>query len=132
MRVDADLVQELRLSKSWSQEELAIACGLNRRTIQRIEATATASLQSLKALAAAFDVEVDEIRLEETRPMKKFEYKTVDIPIKHGVLKNPTPDIESVLNTEADDGWKRVKSWPHRYSAKQIVWLQSWNASAFQ
>lgn len=59
MRVDADLIKQLRQASSWSQEELAIATGLNLRTIQRIENQGTASLQSRKALAAAFEIDVD-------------------------------------------------------------------------
>ena len=106
MNVDAELILELRLSRPWSQDELAIACGLNRRTIQRIEAEATASLQSVKALAAAFDIDSDDLRIEEQVAMRKFEYKTVEMPFKFGVFKQGTPDIESILNAEGDEGWR--------------------------
>ena len=37
MRVNAELILQMRRDKAWSQEELAIAAGLNLRTIQRIE-----------------------------------------------------------------------------------------------
>ena len=37
MKINVDLVLSARKQKSWSQEELAIASGLNLRTIQRIE-----------------------------------------------------------------------------------------------
>ena len=53
MEINAELVLELRIKKCCSQEELAMASGLNVRTIQRIEKEATASLQSKKALASA-------------------------------------------------------------------------------
>ena len=53
MKINADLVLKARKGKSWSQEELAIASGLNLRTIQRIESEASASLQSKKALAVS-------------------------------------------------------------------------------
>ena len=42
MRINADLVIKARKKKSWSQEELAIAAGLNLRTVQRIESEAAA------------------------------------------------------------------------------------------
>jgi transcriptional regulator with XRE-family HTH domain len=42
MKINADLVLKARKEKSWSQEELAIASGLNLRTIQRIESEASA------------------------------------------------------------------------------------------
>ena len=37
MKINAGLVLELRNRQSWSQEELALAAGVNLRTIQRIE-----------------------------------------------------------------------------------------------
>jgi transcriptional regulator with XRE-family HTH domain len=51
------LVQTLRLKKGWTQEQLALVAGLSVRTVQRIERGETASAESLKALAAAFDVD---------------------------------------------------------------------------
>ena len=48
MKINADIVLKARKQKFWSQEELAIASGLNLRTIQRIEREASASLQSRK------------------------------------------------------------------------------------
>ena len=56
MRVNAALVLKLRKERSWSQDELATASGLNLRTIQRIETSGSASLQSKKAVAAALDI----------------------------------------------------------------------------
>ena len=38
--------------------------------------------------------------------MTKYEYKSVDMPFRFGVLKQATPDIEKVLNAEADKGWR--------------------------
>ncbi len=46
MKINAELVLKLRKSYSWTQDELAIASGLNLKTIQRIEKKASASLQS--------------------------------------------------------------------------------------
>jgi transcriptional regulator with XRE-family HTH domain len=56
------LVQKLRLQHSWSQEELATISGLSVRTIQRIEQGQAPGLESLKALAAIFEVDVLELR----------------------------------------------------------------------
>jgi transcriptional regulator with XRE-family HTH domain len=53
-----------RLAKAWSQEQLAEMSGLNVRTIQRIERGQKASLESLKSLAAVFDVHINELRGE--------------------------------------------------------------------
>lgn len=67
MKINADLVVKLRRKRSWSQEELAIASGLNLRTVQRIEKYASASLQSKKAVAAAFDIDTQDLDDEEGR-----------------------------------------------------------------
>ena len=65
MKINADLVIKLRKEKSWSQDELAIASGLNIRTIQRVEKAASASLQSRKALASALDISIQDLDFEE-------------------------------------------------------------------
>ncbi|MDA0270029.1 MAG: helix-turn-helix transcriptional regulator [Chloroflexi bacterium] len=55
MKIDGHLILALRTQRSWSQDELAVAAGLNLRTVQRIERSGTTSLHSKKSLAAAFD-----------------------------------------------------------------------------
>lgn len=57
-------VRKLRLKRAWSQEQLAQFSGLNIRTIQRIERGQKAGLESLKSLAAVFEVEVDHLLME--------------------------------------------------------------------
>ncbi|HUR40916.1 MAG TPA: 2TM domain-containing protein [Verrucomicrobiae bacterium] len=49
-------VQKLRLKRGWSQQQLAEASGLSVRTVQRIEAGDTPSTETLKSLAAVFEV----------------------------------------------------------------------------
>src|SRR5690606_29626587 len=56
MNVDGQRVKTLRLRQSWSQELLAEKAGVSMRTIQRIEGGDVASLQSLRAVAAALGV----------------------------------------------------------------------------
>jgi transcriptional regulator with XRE-family HTH domain len=51
------LVQKLRLQRGWSQQQLAELSGLNVRTIQRIEKGQEPSAESLKSLAAVFNVD---------------------------------------------------------------------------
>ena len=67
MKINAALVLQARKTRCWSQEELAIASGLNLRTIQRIEKESSASLQSKKALASALEIDVQDLDYEETR-----------------------------------------------------------------
>ena len=58
------ILKELRISRHFSQEQLAQMSGLNVRTIQRIESGHNASLESLKCLAAALDVDVSTLNQE--------------------------------------------------------------------
>ena len=48
----------LRHLHHWTQEELSAASGVSTRTIQRIEREGGGSLETWKALAAAFDVDI--------------------------------------------------------------------------
>ena len=54
-------VKNLREQRNWSQEQLATMAGLSLRTIQRVEAENPASRETLKSLAAVFEVSVDEL-----------------------------------------------------------------------
>ncbi len=56
------LIQKLRLQRGWSQEQLAELSGLSVRTIQRLERGQPASLETLKALGAVFDVDVSTLQ----------------------------------------------------------------------
>jgi transcriptional regulator with XRE-family HTH domain len=56
------LIQKLRLQRGWSQEQLAELSGLSVRTIQRLERGQTASLESLKALAAVFEIDLNRLQ----------------------------------------------------------------------
>lgn len=52
------MIKKLRLSRGWTQEQLALFSGLNIRTIQRIERGQNPGLESLKCIAAAFGIEI--------------------------------------------------------------------------
>jgi DNA-binding XRE family transcriptional regulator len=56
--LDPERVKNLRLERAWSQEHLAGLSGLSLRTIQRIEKRGKASMESKKALAAVFEVDL--------------------------------------------------------------------------
>jgi transcriptional regulator with XRE-family HTH domain len=59
------LIQKLRLKRGWSQQQLAEASGLSVRTIQRIETGHPASTESLKSLAAVFEVDFSTLNPEQ-------------------------------------------------------------------
>lgn len=56
------LIQKLRLKRGWSQEQLAEISGLSVRTIQRLERGQPGSLESCNALAAVFEVDLDQLK----------------------------------------------------------------------
>lgn len=83
MRINSHQLKIQREAKSWSQEELAIAADLSVRTIQRAESQGSASMQSLKSMAAALDLQLDDLR----------EQESTDKPNNYGVeeINQPPP-----------------------------------------
>lgn len=59
MKAKSSLIRKYRTERLWSQEQLAEMSGLGLRTIQRLEARGSGSLESIKALAAVFEVDPD-------------------------------------------------------------------------
>jgi len=106
MQINAQRVMELRKKCSWSQDELATAAGLNLRTIQRVENSGTASLQTLKAIASALEADIDDFNRTPEKTMTKYEYKTLVLPFKTGFINQVVPDIATALNKEGSDGWR--------------------------
>jgi XRE family transcriptional regulator, regulator of sulfur utilization len=51
-------IRKLRLQRGWTQDQLAEFAGLSVRSIQRIERGRRPSLESLKSLAAVFEVDL--------------------------------------------------------------------------
>jgi len=95
-------IKKLRLKRQWSQDQLAEMSGLSIRTIQRIEKGENAGLESLKSLAAVFEIniedsdkkeEIEQIRKEEeyVQNLKGF-YKLLAI----GILSLLVPFILAV------------------------------------
>jgi transcriptional regulator with XRE-family HTH domain len=126
MKINARLIASLRKKKSWSQEELATASGLNLRTIQRIESDGAASLQSRKALASVFEMEVGELEIEEQPMMKRYEYKAVPFKMRMmGMAQGKTADaVTAALNQEAAQGWRCVSLVPDSNVAKLWALLE--------
>lgn len=56
------LIQKLRLQKGWSQEQLAEVSGLSVRTVQRLERGHPGSLESMNALAAVFEIDLNALK----------------------------------------------------------------------
>jgi transcriptional regulator with XRE-family HTH domain len=67
------ILKQLRLSRFLSQEQLAQMSGLSARTIQRIESGHSPSLESLKCLASALEVDISTLNQEKFMIDKKSE-----------------------------------------------------------
>ncbi|MFG0517202.1 helix-turn-helix domain-containing protein [Kluyvera intermedia] len=61
MMTVAEKVKIYRLRKAWSQEQLAEVASLSVRTVQRTEKGQKPSLETLSAIASAFEVNVSEL-----------------------------------------------------------------------
>ncbi len=57
MQLNLHLIKQLRNERGWTQQQLADICAVSLRTVQRVEMQGVASLETCKALAAAFVIE---------------------------------------------------------------------------
>lgn len=85
------MVRKLRMEKGWSQEQLAQLSGLNIRTIQRIESGNKPGLETLKALAAVFDVDINQLQQEPV--MEQVAPQTLDRQPENPTPKSKLPHI---------------------------------------
>lgn len=68
----AVLIRTMREVYHWSQETLAELAGLNVRTVQRVESAKSASADTRRALAAAFEIEdIDAFNKHSPFPQRK-------------------------------------------------------------
>jgi len=58
------ILKQLRIGRHLTQDQLAQMSGLNVRTIQRIESGHNASIESLKCLASALEVDIETLNQE--------------------------------------------------------------------
>src|SRR6185369_14273539 len=111
--INRSLILALRNQRSWSQDELAVAAGLNLRTVQRIERSGSASLQPKKALAAAFNIDVNDLESPEEAMTIRYEYRVVHFDIKWNTLGSKMATdfaaIEKQMNVLGAEGWELVK-----------------------
>jgi transcriptional regulator with XRE-family HTH domain len=67
-------IKKMRLERHWSQDQLSEMSGLSIRTIQRIENGENAGLESLKSLAAVFEINItDSDKTQEMEQIRKEE-----------------------------------------------------------
>lgn len=117
-------IRQRRLEKGWSQDELALYSGLSTRTIQRIEGGHKVGSESLKCLAAVFEVstktllqeqDMNEPKTTEDTKLSKIERDAVDFGklIFRGPKKgqkDPLVKVERDAIDKVKTLWKTFKS----------------------
>lgn len=61
MQLNLLLIKQLRNERGWTQQQLADICAVSLRTVQRVEMQGVGSLETCKALAAAFVIEREQL-----------------------------------------------------------------------
>ena len=79
MQVNIDVIKTQRSNRAWSQTQLAEVSGLSLRTIQRIEKTGVASLESVKSLASVFEIDIKDIQKCLNKPAYSLKSKFVTL-----------------------------------------------------
>lgn len=69
------IVRKLRLKNGWSQSQLAEMAGVTTRTIQRIEQGQRSSMETCKALASVFEVDLSLLQPEDEQMQDETELK---------------------------------------------------------
>ncbi len=93
------ILRKLRLQRGWSQEQVAELTDLSVRTIQRIERGGQPSLESAKALAAVFEVELSTFQQPTgEKNMHKEEQQLNPIGSNTENPVDVTPEEEAAIN----------------------------------
>lgn len=91
-------IQQRRLEKGWTQEDLALHSGLSARTIQRVESGQNVGSESLKCLAAVFETSINNIIQEQSMNATHHEEKSEQIRLNE-IEKSAIKYGQSLLQT---------------------------------
>ena len=116
-------IQQRRLAKGWTQDELALHSGVSVRTIQRVESGQSVGSETLKCLAAVFETSVTSLiqeqdmnaikNTENTEPVKLNELEKSAIKYGQSLLKTPNkeePEPLTIIERKAIDYGKSLLS----------------------
>ena len=90
------LLKKVRANKAWSQEEFAAISGISTRTLQRIEGGEKANMETLRAIAAALNMEVTTL-LPLNELMQEADFAKMQAQVQEQVQKETT-QLEKELN----------------------------------
>jgi len=94
------MIKKIRISKGWSQDQLAQLSGLSVRTIQRIERGQNAGLESLKCIAAIFDMDVSTLQKENCSGDELFLGANPILPVTN--VRDTAKFYEEILGFEIE------------------------------
>lgn len=99
------IVQKLRLQRGWSQAQLAELSGLSARTVQRIEGGQNATAESLKSLAAVFEVDFQELRsaVDAAAPAGPVPAPPDVLSTPPEITMTPSPQATSIPSSSYED-----------------------------
>ncbi len=98
------MIRRLRVEKGWTQEQLSRFSGLHVRTIQRMERGQPAALESIKALAAVFEMEVSVLQQGYLSSEVQFLGTTPILPVSS--VKESIVFYQQQLGFEVEVLWK--------------------------
>lgn len=75
MQVNIELIKRERAKRAWSKTQLADVSGLSLRTIQRIEKTGAASLESVMSIASVLELDVSDLQKKQHFTLKSLNTK---------------------------------------------------------
>jgi len=135
MKIDSKFLKKERKDRAWSQQHLADAANLSLRTVQRIENTGNASPESIKAIAAAFDLKPQDIApspnrnyfLDYSHQSRIFvsAFFAISILVIYVFLFTAN---NLVAETDEQPPTKSVLSWLSEVDSERYV--ESWNQAA--
>ncbi len=77
MQLNPNTIKTLRLKFDWTQQQLADACDVSLRTIQRVEKEGAASKETTMSLCAVFEVRQGELIKLDDEPAIESEAKAM-------------------------------------------------------
>jgi len=92
------IVRKLRLQRGWSQDQLAEFAGVSVRTIQRVERGQKPSLETSKALAAVFEVDLSTFTSEDKAMDNPIVDQSTNLPPENYKKVKLQPDEEEAMN----------------------------------
>ncbi len=75
---DGPKIKILRIQRGWTQEQLAEIAGVSARTIQRAETASSASFETLRAIAVAFETDFAQLLGSESSPDSDHEAQVAE------------------------------------------------------